>query len=155
MINPIKSFRAEFGLTQHALASLAGVTDQVVLKAEQGLYPTIQPSIESVMVSMSKVNTTIIRLEYEKWIEQELKEVKLPPSSTDEAIKRPGTFDIWMVDICTINNVDSSINSFCKLLKLHPYVIQKWASGRMKHVPVQLVERVAFIRSHHGSSESV
>ncbi len=44
-MNPIKLSRLQEGVTQAQLANLAGITPQVVLKAEQGLYGLLPPSL--------------------------------------------------------------------------------------------------------------
>lgn len=142
--NPIKILRISCGLTQRALASLAGVTEQVVLKTEQGLYPAIPPSMYAVArVLDPSINLEALAFTYENWILQELDTVRLPPTNN---YGTPNEFIQWRAHLCLLNKVPNSVNSFCKLMKINPYVIQKYEAGRLKQVPVQLIERIAYIK---------
>ena len=145
--NPIRKIREELGLTQSALADVAGVTEQVILKTEQGLYPTIPPSTMRAMAHLSNLSVGLIEALYEDWINQELRKVKLPTGNVlAEAWNSRHTFHGWRVVVCRLNSVPDSVNSFCKLFKMNPYVIQKYETGKMRQTPLQLVERVAYIK---------
>lgn len=146
MDNPIKAIRDELHLTQKEAASLCGVTEQVILKTEQGLYPTIGPSVLLSMAELSGVSVGIIEAQYEEWLQQELKTVKLLPPEMDQAYKDFRNFPLWREMTCHLNGVPNSVNSLCKLFKLNPYVIQKYEAGRLKQAPLQLEERIAYIR---------
>jgi DNA-binding XRE family transcriptional regulator len=144
-MNPIKAYRTEYHLTQRELASVCGITEQVVLKSEQGVFPTLPPSILEGLHTLSGDSKENIELSYEDWIKRELKDVKLP-TGRDAAIRDFVLFKTWMKSICELNEVPVTINSFCGLIKIHPYVIQKYVSGKMKEAPRQLVERIKYIR---------
>lgn len=146
--NPIKKIREELNLTQKEYAKLACVTEQVVLKAEQGLYPTLPPSIMRVAVTESNLSVGLIEAMYEDWILQELRDVKLPTTFVPSQVGfyTPDQFIGWRAVVCRMNGVPNSVNGFCKLFKINPYVIQKYEGGKMKSIPLQLVERIAFIR---------
>lgn len=148
-MNPIKAYRAEYYLSQRDLSSLCGITEQVVLKAEQGVFPTMPPSLLEGLHTLTGDSKTHIEFSYEDWIKRELRSVDLP-TGRDAAIKDPVFFKIWMKDMCDLNNVPTTINSFCSLIKIHPYVIQKYVSGKMKEAPRQLLERIEYIRSRKG-----
>lgn len=145
--NPVKTLRVSCGLTQRALASLAGVTEQVVLKTEQGLYPSIPPSMYAVArVLDPSIDLDVMAFQYEQWILQELNTVRLPLASESVQYDTPVGFINWRAHVCLLNHVQNSVNGFCKLMKINPYVIQKYEAGRLKQVPVQLIERIAYIK---------
>lgn len=158
-IHPIKKYRTEANLSQKELAAMAGITEQVILKAEQGLYPTLPPSVLRAMRELTGKSFTEIEDEYEAWNLEELTHVVLPvssashtsvgiPPSEERQLRDPMLFKHWMHLVCDLNDVPTNVNAFCKLLKIHPYVIQKWTAGKMKEVPAQLLERVSYIRNH-------
>lgn len=147
-MNPIKAYRNEYHLSQRDLSSLCGVTEQVVLKAEQGVFPTMPPSLLEGLHSLSGDSKTNIELSYEDWIKRELRNVELPDYSADNLLRDFILFkDRYMPDVCKLNNVPISVSSFCATLKIHPYVIQKYISGKMKETPRQLLDRVYYIRA--------
>lgn len=151
IIHPVKKYRTEANLSQKELASMAGITEQVILKAEQGLYPTLPPSVLRALRELTGLSFTELEDEYEAWNNEELKKVILPVLSVgneETRLRDPMLFKSWMHLVCDLNDVPTNVNSFCKLLKIHPYVIQKWTTGKMKEVPTQLLERVAYIRRH-------
>ncbi len=142
--NPVKDARLSVGLTQREMASLAGVTEQVVLKTEQGLYPSIPPSMYGVLKVLDpNADLDQVAFQYENWILQELGHVKLPSVGSYDT---PVGFISWRAHVCLLNNVQNSVSGFCKLMKINPYVIQKYEAGRLKQTPVQLVERIAYIK---------
>ncbi len=145
--NPIKRLRTELGMTQSTAASIAGVTEQVILKTEQGLYPTMPPSVLYSFAELSGLSVGIIAAMYDDWINEALLTVKLPQAvGLDEAYLNRFEFHGWKTVVCRLNGVPDTVNSFCKLFKMNPYVIQKYESGKLKQAPLQLVERVAFIK---------
>jgi hypothetical protein len=143
--NPIAMLRKVYRLTQRDIALKARITEQVVLKAEQGLYPTLPPSLLRVMAHIADESERDFEKQYEEWIQDELFMVKLPSVGNHMVTDRV-LFGEWMNTVCALNGVNSNINSFCKLMKIHPYVIQKYASGKMKGVPVQLIQRIGQIK---------
>lgn len=147
-MNPIKAYRTEYHLTQRELASLCGITEQVILKAEQGVFPTLTPSILRGLETLTGDSKENIEKSYEDWILRELATVDLPDGTSDGIIRDHLLFkDKYLPMVCHLNNVPVTINSFCSLVKIHPYVIQKYASGKMKEAPKQLLERIRYIRS--------
>jgi DNA-binding XRE family transcriptional regulator len=142
-MNPIKEIREGAHLSQREAASIAGITEQVVLKAEHGMYPTLPPSILKAFASISGEEANTIEYRYEKWIDEELRKIKLP-SSVD--IAHPSEFLHFRSVVTKLNGVPDTTNSFCKLFKMNPYVIQKFEGGRLKQTPLQLVERIAYIK---------
>lgn len=146
-MNPIKSYREEYHLSQRALASLCGITEQVILKSEQGVFPTLPPAVLNGIATLTGDSAIHIEQSYEDWVKRELAKVDLPHPAQDGYIRDFLLFKTWMRDVCILNGAPDTVNSFCGIIKLHPYVIQKWIAGKMKEVPRQLVERVQYIRS--------
>lgn len=144
-MNPLKQYREEYNLSQKDLADRAGITEQVILKAEQGMYPTIPPALLWALCNITGYSSTAIEKSYEEWIWEALHNVKLPLNA-DKMVTDHVLFRDWMGSTCALNDVADNVNSFCRLMKIHPYVISKYVSGKMKGVPVQLVERIATIR---------
>ncbi len=148
-MNPIKAYRAEYHLSQRDLASLCGVTEQVVLKAEQGVFPTMPPSLLEGIHTLSGDSKINIEASYEDWIKRELSNVGLPDRDHDRMLVDYIIFkDRYLPEVCRINSVPVSISGFCSIVKIHPYVIQKYVSGKMKETPRQLLERIEYIRAH-------
>jgi transcriptional regulator with XRE-family HTH domain len=145
MENPITEFRKEYRYTQRFIAGYAGITEQVVLKAEQGLYPTLPPSLLRAVSHLQGVTESSFEERYENWINESLAAVKLP-SVGDHMVTNRVTFVEWRSTVCGMNHVPDNINAFCKLMKIHPYVIQKYESGKMKGVPIQLIQRIGQIK---------
>lgn len=145
MLNPVKRVREEHHLTMKALASLAGVGEQNVVKAEAGMG-SLPPSIVDAICTLTGETAERILVEYESWIQQELMEVKLPSGQSDKMILDRATFVDWKESVCSLNNMPSTTVGFCKLFKMHPYVIEKWESGKLKSAPLQLVQRLAHMR---------
>lgn len=141
-MNPLKQIRESAHLTQREAASIAGITEQVVLKAENGMYPTLPPSILGAFASISGEAKEVIEYRYEAWIDQELRKVKL----SSVGFETPESFIVWRGIVCKMNDVPDTTNSFAKLFKINPYVIQKFEAGRLKQTPLQLVERIAYIK---------
>lgn len=146
MMNPIKRVREENKLTIRAFASLAGVGEQVIIKAESGMGASLPPSIIQAINILTGDTPDDIMAEYEEWIQQELKEVKLPSGQSDRMILDRVTFVDWKESVCALNGMPNTTVGFCKLFKLHPYVIDKWESGKLKSAPLQLVQRLAHMR---------
>lgn len=145
MENIVTNIRKDYRQTQSSIASLAGITEQVVLKAEQGMYPTLPPALLEALHDITGFNKDRIEQLYEVWIKEELSNVKLP-SVGHQMVTDHLLFNEWRSAVCNMNHVPDNINSFCKLLKIHPYVIQKYSAGKMKGVPVQLIERIGQIK---------
>lgn len=147
-MNPIKAYRSEYHLSQRDLSSLCGITEQVVLKAEQGVFPTMPPRLLIGLSTLTGDSKENIEGSYEDWIKRELASVILPERGLDNVLRDFVIFkDRYLPDVCRLNNVPITVSSFCAVVKIHPYVVQKYISGKMKEVPRQLVERVEYIRS--------
>jgi transcriptional regulator with XRE-family HTH domain len=144
-VNPVSRIRKDLSLTQVDLARRARITEQVILKAEQGVYPTLPPSLLRMLGYLTGTPESQIEAEYEAWIDEQLKEVKLP-SCGKQMVTDFVLFNEWRSTVCNLNGVPDNINSFCKLMKIHPYVIQKYSAGKMKGVPVQLIQRIGQIK---------
>jgi transcriptional regulator with XRE-family HTH domain len=150
--NPVKTIRKENNLTQEAVASLANVTTQVVTRSEAGTLSEIPVTILRTLHSLSGTSTMSIVSDYEEWIEESLSKVKLD-ESIEGYIHDTDEFRHWVHFTCELNGIPDTIHSLAGLLKIHPYVLEKWSKGRMKEVPVQLVERIKQIRRLQNASD--
>ena len=146
MMNPIKKVREESKLTMKAFASLAGVTEQNVVRAESGMFGSLPPSILKAVRALTGLDERDTLAAYEEWVEEELKNVRLPDPHSDRMILDRVSFIEWKNNVCTLNDMPHTTVAFCKLFKLHPYVIDKWEGGKLKSAPLQLVQRLAHMR---------
>lgn len=146
MLNPIKRVREDHHLTMKALASLAGVTEQNVVRAESGMFGSLPPSIVDAISTLTGDSADRVHINYQLWVEAELKEVELPTAVSDKMILDRVTFKDWKKAVCALNGMPDTTVGFCKLFKLHPYVIDKWEGGKLKSAPLQLVQRLAYMR---------
>lgn len=142
-MNPIKTIRTTRNITQHEFANIAGVGEQVVMKTELGLYPNIPPSVLRVAAQLGQIPASVVEADYQAWIKEELRSVKLPNTPLP---KTPKEFIKWRHTLCGLNDEPDSQYALARLLKLNPYVIQKYEAGKMKQTPLQIAERVALIR---------
>jgi len=140
--NPIKSLRESNSLTQAALASICGTTMQVIQKLEMGLYTTIPPSVGRTAKLLGVDN---IEADYELWIRASLKGIKLPVGSSTLILDHI-TFIEWKDAFCGLNKISNTTYGFCKLMKIHPYVIEKYEAGKLRSCPIDLIRRVIEIK---------
>ena len=145
MENIVTRIRKDYRLTQKQIADTAGITEQVVLKAEQGLYPTLPPALLQSLHDLTGTRKVFLETEYERWIDESLANIKLPEVG-NQMVTDYILFNEWRSTVCGMNHVPDNINAFCKLLKIHPYVIQKYSAGKMKGVPIQLIKRIGQIK---------
>lgn len=116
----------------------------MILKAEQGVFPTLPPNILKSVAALTGIHPDTIEATYEEWARKELRKVALPPAVFPKNYK---LFPEWRKYACDMNDVPNSISSFCGLFKIHPYVIQKWEAGKLKEPPRQLLDRIEFIKA--------
>ena len=103
--NPITMIRKVFRITQRDIALRARITEQVVLKAEQGLYPTLPPSLLRVCANIADESERDFEKQYEEWIQDELFMVKLPSVGNHMVTDRILFLD-WMNTVCALNGVN-------------------------------------------------
>lgn len=128
------------------MASLAGVTEQVVIRAESGMFGSLPPAVIEAIRVLTGDSSEDITKAYDEWVNIELSQVILPEPEYDKAILNGDDFIGWMATVCGLNDVPNTSVGFCKLFKMHPYVIDKWISGRLKSAPIQLIQRLAHMR---------
>jgi DNA-binding XRE family transcriptional regulator len=68
MKNPIKIKREQLQLTQGELASAAGITRQVVVLSEQGLYKSPPESLLRVLCRMDFTSQAVLTANYASWV---------------------------------------------------------------------------------------
>lgn len=153
--NPVKVAREENNLSQNAFASLAGVTPQVVVRSELGMYPELNPTIERTIRTLTGKPDTEIEREYQLYILSELATVKLPlsiPLDAETLRRQISTIEGMLQfrkDLTSANEVSDSNYSLCKLLKVHIYPIERFLKGRKDTPPIQILERMEEIWTLH------
>lgn len=110
------------------------------------MFGSLPPSIIDAITTLTGLDSRDIVTAYEEWVEQELKEVKLPPGEFDKRILDREDFRGWKAAVCHLNGMPDTTVAFCKLFKMHPYVIDKWISGKLKSAPLGLIQRLAHMR---------
>lgn len=112
--NPLRRIRKAAGLTQAQVAIGAGITPQVVLKAEQGLFGLVPPRLIGVLAEAGQVEETELEADYAAW--QAAKRLANRELILNVMRDRPvarSYADLRMT-------IGGSTNNFCKLLCLHP-----------------------------------
>lgn len=146
-MNPLKEARLAFNWTQNELAREANITPNALIKNEQGLYP--EPS-NKVVLALGGDQRMIA--DYKLWRLEHLdaacsfftrhKEILgLQPSGG------LNPFICWRVHHL---HIDSRLE-FCKLLVLHPAVVQKYEQGEMRTMPESLYETLRRVGVSHDS----
>lgn len=148
MKNPVKEIRQDHKLTQQALASLCGVTAQVIQKVESGAFYDIPINVLKALASLTDRSSLSIADDYQEWAVGELAQVALPPLRG--SYDTPESFKEFRETVCSANDIPNTIIAFATLFKIHPFVIEKYEKGRMKDTPRQLIERVNQIERLRG-----
>lgn len=145
VINPITEFREEHNLQQKELAHYARVSSQVVMRAEQGLYNHLPPSIaEAIGILDTDIGFTIGE-DYHKWqiitleMNREIVKEKMPllyaAGKTDTGITN---FRQWR------ECFSDSVMGFCKIFLTQQAIIAKYESGKMDNLPEIVIERLNY-----------
>jgi DNA-binding XRE family transcriptional regulator len=155
-VNPLKEFRLILGLTQQELANLAHVTRHAVLRTEQGVYALPSLTIMSSLLTTaqrlghfplqySHTGTAVgdsrtMEAVYTTWVTAKRRRAGLaisgmepPVPLVSPAISADG-FLSWRVNHLRI----ASRMEFCRLLCVHPAVVEKFEKRRQPHLPEQL-----------------
>lgn len=137
--NPLKEARLELNLTQSQLAGLADITPNALIKYEQGLYP--EPSLKIITALVEAADGDLLystRLfnSYYDWRAQKVIAARLffKQHRVVNGLNPTGglnPFICWRAHHLHI----ASRLEFCKLLVLHPAVVQKYEEGQMRHMP--------------------
>lgn len=137
--NPLKNARLQLNLTQRELAVKVGITPNAVIKYEHGLYP--EPSDKIINALSAAIDggpsyAIALRMSYMNWrydrivaaipfFKRYLDTSSVAPSGGENP------FISWRVRHLHI----SSRMEFCKLLVLHPAIVQKYEEGQMRQMP--------------------
>lgn len=75
-MHPYKSLREEWNISQAELAAVAGVSPQVVMRIEQGMYATPSVKVVSALVDLGSargqnLNSSILLEQHGTWIKRE------------------------------------------------------------------------------------
>lgn len=112
--NPLRRIRRSHNLTQKEVAIGAGITPQVVLKAEQGLYGMVPPRLISVLSEISEIGEKDLEERYKKW--QAEKRLESRAEVLSKLCIPTGGISYGEFR----RTVAGSTNAFCRLLCLHP-----------------------------------
>jgi len=143
MEHPLALFRDSHHIAQDDLANLAGITRQIVVLTEQGVYPTIPPAIiKAIKYEYGPLATRGLNEYHHEWILQELDKVDISPliniGAPDRLPVGVDTFVDWR------NLISDSVSNFGKTVKIQPVTIRKYESGATHNLPVQLQERLQY-----------
>jgi len=143
--HPLAIFREKNHLSQDDVANICGITRQIVVFTEQGIYPEIPPSIiKGIKSEYGMLETLNWQHLQDVWIDEELEKVDIAPWLGEGLGDVPAnSFVEWR------NLISTSISNFGKLLKIQPVTIRKYESGATNNLPIQLVERLR----HWGFSD--
>lgn len=154
-INPLKRARLDLNLTQHQLAKQADVTVNALIKYEQGLYPEPSAKIINALFELGYdpyIGVDELVRNYSFWRFQKVEAAKfvLRPHRNITGLKPSGgvnPFVCWRVHHLHL----SSRLEFCKLLVLHPAVVQKYEEGQMRDLPKSIRETLTTVGIHTDS----
>lgn len=151
MEHPLVEFRTSHHLSQDDVANFCGITRQIILLCEQGIYPEIPPAIlKGVKDEFGQLATYDWPEKHTAWIKQELDKVDIRPLVGDFGIMtQTGKLSVHSF-IEWRNLISTSVSNFGKLIKIQPVTIRKYESGATNNLPIQLVERLR----HWGFSEA-
>lgn len=140
--NPLKEIREKNNLSQKAFASLAGVSEQVVIRNELGMFRDINPSILQTCLSVDTIHEEALKDRYELYILSELANVKLPYIPERGSLDTIEGMKEFRKALTEANDMSDSNYSMCKLLKLHLYPIERYMKGRKDTAPIHVYERI-------------
>ena len=145
--NPVKAIREKHNLSQKAFASLAGVTDNVVVRSELGMFPEMNPSIYVALQSLEpNMNPLNILDDYQLYILGSLANVAMPYYPNQPELDTIEAMEKFRKDLTEANNMSDSNYSMCKLLKVHLYPLDRFLAGRKDTAPIHIYERVRQIK---------
>lgn len=138
-INPLKKARLDLNLTQQALAKQADISVNALIKYEQGLYPEPSAKIINALFELgydpyTGVDELVRNYSYWRYNKVLAARVTLHSHRNIIGLKPSGgvnPFVCWRVHHLHL----PSRLEFCKLLVLHPAVVQKYEEGQMRDLP--------------------
>jgi len=147
--NPLKEARLSLNLTQSELASQANITPNALIKYEQGLYPEPSPKILTALTTALDQDSDypgVLTKAYYNWRMDKLLDARVVfrHNHVVRGLHPTGgisPFVCWRLYHLHI----SSRLEFCKLLVLHPAVVQKYEEGQMRTMPVSLYETLVLV----------
>ena len=145
--NPIKVIRENHNLSQKAFASLAGVTENIVVRSELGMFPEMNPSIFSTL-KVLEPNKDPLRIldEYELFILASLANVKMPYYPKKPELDSIDDMLHFRKALTEANDVSNTNYSMCKLLKVNIYPLDRFLKGRQDEAPSNIYERILRIK---------
>lgn len=137
--NPLKALRLQAGWTQIDLADMAGITRHAVLRTEQGVYALPPPSILSVFTSrLPHLNTLALEESYRIWQTKARRRAGL--LFPDAPLVSPDATGRQFLNWRTFSLGITSRMELCRLLCVHPAVVEKYEKGQQHSMPDQLFQ---------------
>lgn len=147
--NPLKEIREKNNLTLKEFGSLAGVSEQLVIRNENGLFTDINPSILKTCMYLDTVREQELKDRYDKYIMSSLANVTLPYVPKRGDLDNLDDMLEFRKALTEANDMSDSNYSMCKLLKIHLYPIERFTKGRKDTAPVNLYDRIEQIVDLH------
>lgn len=152
VINPITEFREEHKLDQKDLAEYAGITSQVILRAEQGLYNSLPPSVAYAIGMLDRDAAFTIGEDYRKWqiLKLEANRARIGELMPNKYIM-PGKLRLEGDTDSIASFVDfryrfsESVMGFCKLFLIQQSIVSKYETGKMDNIPEIILERLDYL----------
>lgn len=140
LVHPWTGHRRSTGLSQRALAGLCGVSEQVVLRLEQGLFTKPSPSVMNILSDLCDLSPRLLRLEYVNYQHdtRQMFRTKFPSYSAHRlnppAVADPSLHPLR--DYYTSNGI--SRIGICKGWCVHPAPLTKYEENKQRSVPTEV-----------------
>lgn len=155
----VGTLRRELGLTQRELANHAGVSTQSIMRAEQGLHPTLSGGIAKALSELGNTDEAIIRRDYKRTRAWNIKQFSLDLTSSDnyelcrkEALTHTREYaqynptssptKYWREFIFSFFGIPLSGIKFCTYTGLHSAVLSNVENGKVTWRESKAFQRV-------------
>lgn len=138
-VNITKKIRLENDMGLQTFAGYAGVSQQIVLRTDQGVYADIPISILTALLELSRITSNDLKIKYAQYIKEHRlwaqAEKPLNPNHILHADSPLHPLVSWRI-LCGYE----SRMSFCTAFCLHSSTITRFEAGEAKSVPHILKE---------------
>jgi len=138
--NPLRSLRESNHLSQSALARHLGITSQVVLLNEMGVYGSCNPSILEYLADLSGEPAQLLSEQYDNWRKSEAFRALSSARSVRDVLggsfpSTPGRFNFEDVRNWARfkQQFSGSLVGFCKIVKLQPSLVTAFEASNFKN----------------------
>lgn len=144
MINPVKAARTQSSQSLHEFAQACSVSRVAVQRTESGCYIEVPPAIVNYLLTVLYITDDGVPLTTEGEIHEAYKAFQLftRRETYKFGVLSPAVHFPVGVSPVVYWRLTSGVSSqleFCKLLCLHPYVMNKVESGKQSKLPKQLL----------------